>query len=465
MFIRPPVPQPLANSTAKVALVLRQAGGARVIEIGGKTVTALIILICLLFAWFIAAASYVAFRDDVVRAIATSERRSVQAYEDRIAELRQRIDKLTARQVANQDTIEDRVASLVARQADLEARQVMVSDLGQRAREAGLAGSGGLAAFEASEAGEISMTSATGATNVPSPASAFAPVAPRGKPTPLDGIPPLAATPREAPAPEPRGFNELKMRGAIQSMVDEVERRTDRMERSQIELLREVAMRAEGTASRQRRIIAATGLPPSRFGLREQVATAPAVPPALALRDVSTQENAMGGPLLPPRAPSLAEIFEQNLSAAERNMRLASETRRVIRALPLARPLSNQHDITSTFGTRLDPFTRGLAMHSGIDFRAPTGTNVRVTAAGRVIEAGTNGGYGRMVEVDHGHGISTRYAHLSAILVKEGDMVPKGAVIGQVGSTGRSTGPHLHYEVRIDDEAHDPLRFVRAKER
>ncbi len=123
---------------------------------------------------------------------------------------------------------------------------------------------------------------------------------------------------------------------------------------------------------------------------------------------------------------------------------------------------SRRNTITSSFGTRLDPFTRGLAMHSGIDFRAATGTAVRATAPGKVIEAGYNGGYGRMVEIDHGNGVSTRYAHLSSIQVSEGDTIRAGQVLGAVGSTGRSTGPHLHYEVRIDDDATDPMRFLRA---
>jgi murein DD-endopeptidase MepM/ murein hydrolase activator NlpD len=358
--------------------------------------------------------------------------------------------------VANQDTLEDRVAGLVARQAELEARQVMVADIGQRAREQGFS-AGTLSGFEANE------------RNAPaSLPQAFLPQAP-SRPTPLDGIPalPFAGETRALQVPDlGKGFEQLKMRGAIQGVVDEVERRSDRMERSQVEFLREIATRAETTASRDRRVISAVGLPLQRFGLREQIAlvspTTIAEAPAFALRDVAATGSAMGGPLLPPQAPSLAEAFENGLSAAEHNMRLASALRRVARALPLSRPLGGQFEITSGYGTRVDPFTRSYAMHSGIDFRAPTGTSVRVTAPGRVIEAGTSGGYGRMVEVDHGHGISTRYAHLSSILVKEGDIVAAGAVIGHVGSTGRSTGPHLHYEVRIDEDATDPMRFLRA---
>ena len=101
-------------------------------------------------------------------------------------------------------------------------------------------------------------------------------------------------------------------------------------------------------------------------------------------------------------------------------------------------------------------------MHAGVDFRAPSGHPVRAAAAGRVTMARRNGGYGNMVEIDHGRGMTTRYAHLSAILVKSGQRVRPGQIIGRVGSTGRSTGPHLHYETRVNDRAVDPERFLRA---
>ncbi len=101
-------------------------------------------------------------------------------------------------------------------------------------------------------------------------------------------------------------------------------------------------------------------------------------------------------------------------------------------------------------------------MHSGLDFRAAMGDPVRATANGKVTMAGNSGGYGRMVEIDHGNGLATRYGHLSEINVKIGDIIKIGQVIGEVGSTGRSTGPHLHYETRIDGEAVDPQRFLRA---
>ena len=111
---------------------------------------------------------------------------------------------------------------------------------------------------------------------------------------------------------------------------------------------------------------------------------------------------------------------------------------------------------------RADPFIRAPAMHTGLDIRADTGEPARATAAGTVTMAGWNGGYGKMVEVDHGNGFATRYAHLSAIDVEVGQAVRIGQIVGKVGSTGRSTGPHLHYETRVDGDAVDPQRFLRA---
>jgi murein DD-endopeptidase MepM/ murein hydrolase activator NlpD len=139
--------------------------------------------------------------------------------------------------------------------------------------------------------------------------------------------------------------------------------------------------------------------------------------------------------------------------------------RKIVNGLPISRPMPPEFETTSGFGPRSDPFTRTLAMHTGIDFRAPSGAPVRATAPGKVTEAGYAGGYGNMVEIDHGNGLSTRYAHLSSINVDVGDSIAKGGVLGRVGTTGRSTGPHLHYETRIDGDATDPSRFIRAGQR
>ncbi|MBI3675519.1 MAG: M23 family metallopeptidase [Proteobacteria bacterium] len=131
--------------------------------------------------------------------------------------------------------------------------------------------------------------------------------------------------------------------------------------------------------------------------------------------------------------------------------------------VPLTTPVrGSQFEETSDFGARVDPFTHRIAFHPGLDFGGPWGSTVASTAPGVVVWAGNRGGYGNMVEIDHGFGIRTRYGHLSAILVRVGAKVKKGTPVGKLGSTGRSTGPHVHYEVWLADVVRDPSRFIEA---
>ena len=116
--------------------------------------------------------------------------------------------------------------------------------------------------------------------------------------------------------------------------------------------------------------------------------------------------------------------------------------------------------ISSYFGNRTDPFTGKMAYHSGVDFAASLGAEVHAVAPGVVTWAGERSGYGKLVEINHGNGYITRYAHNSALLVKVGETVTKGQSVSKVGSTGRSTGPHLHFEVLKNGRAIDPLKFV-----
>ena len=132
-------------------------------------------------------------------------------------------------------------------------------------------------------------------------------------------------------------------------------------------------------------------------------------------------------------------------------------------AIPSDKPIRAAVVFTSGFGVRSDPFERGAAMHPGIDLAGAYGTPIYATADGTVLRAGWNsGGYGNLVEIDHGRGITTRYGHMSAILVQAGQHVTRGEQIGRMGSTGRSTGNHLHYEVRIDGRAVNPIPFMKS---
>jgi murein DD-endopeptidase MepM/ murein hydrolase activator NlpD len=147
--------------------------------------------------------------------------------------------------------------------------------------------------------------------------------------------------------------------------------------------------------------------------------------------------------------------------AANPGTQRADELQSIIKTLPLASPLK-EFRIESTFGGRADPFTRRQAFHSGLDLVAPYRTPVYSTAPGRVIFTGAKGPYGKVVEIDHGHGIVTRFGHLHKALVARGQMVTVHQAVGELGSTGRSTGPHLHYEVLVNGSPQDPEKFLQA---
>lgn len=176
--------------------------------------------------------------------------------------------------------------------------------------------------------------------------------------------------------------------------------------------------------------------------------------------------EAMGGPLLPavdgPEADS--SIVDDANAVLDALVRFKA-AREAIDAAPVHRPLAGKMRVSSGYGNRTDPFTRGKAFHAGIDFPAPHGTVVLSAGDGVVTFVGLRSGYGNVVEVDHGNGLISRYGHLSAFLVKEGQKVKTGSPIAKVGSTGRSTGPHLHFEVRRNDTAVDPNPFLSAGRR
>src|SRR4029078_5642152 len=135
---------------------------------------------------------------------------------------------------------------------------------------------------------------------------------------------------------------------------------------------------------------------------------------------------------------------------------------RTLGAVPGRKPIMGEIDLSSGFGARSDPFLGRPAMHTGLDFRSSTGDPVRATATGVVESAGYNGGYGKMGEIDHRKRFSTLYGHMAGTEVKVGQQIKIGQIIGRVGSTGRSTGPHLHYETRIAGDAVHPPKFLRA---
>ena len=182
-------------------------------------------------------------------------------------------------------------------------------------------------------------------------------------------------------------------------------------------------------------------------------------------RSSQYKPEAVGGPFIVATATDLgSEVLAQRVSKLSLQLDKWETLKFHTTRLPLIKPMRPGHAVSSGFGLRKDPFRKRPAMHSGVDFRGRPGSPVYVTAPGTVIKAGWSGGYGKMVEVRHDGGIASRYAHLSIISVRTGQKVKSGDRIGKVGSTGRSTGPHLHYETRVGGRAIDPVRFWKARD-
>ena len=175
--------------------------------------------------------------------------------------------------------------------------------------------------------------------------------------------------------------------------------------------------------------------------------------------------DAMGGPLLPANDELNGTPMLDDANAVMSALLRYKAARESLDSTPVHMPIAGNFRQSSNFGNRKDPFTGGLAFHSGIDFSAPTGSTVLSAAAGVVSYVGTRSGYGMVVEVTHPNGLLTRYAHLSGYLTREGQAVNTGTPIAKVGSTGRSTGPHLHFEIRKADVAINPKTFMDAGKR
>jgi murein DD-endopeptidase MepM/ murein hydrolase activator NlpD len=180
------------------------------------------------------------------------------------------------------------------------------------------------------------------------------------------------------------------------------------------------------------------------------------IDPAVLRRITSSSAEGVGGPLEPIGGSDAT--FKQLFNSWKK---LDNISQGAI-AVPSEKPVRTAA-FTSGYGVRSDPFRGAAAMHAGIDLAGPVGTPIYATADGVVSEAGyNNGGYGNLIKLNHGRGIETRYGHLSSLAVAPGQRVTRGQVIGRMGSTGRSTGSHLHYEVRIDGRAVNPIPFMKS---
>ncbi len=389
-------------------IIIARGGEVRTFTVRPWLAGAVIAGTALFGTLYLGATGYLFFRDDILKDSIAQQTQMKQAYEERIATLRSDIDRLTSRQLLNQQKIEADVQRLSGRQAALDARQDVIAGLSQAARRVGIA------------------------APTPIPAPAPDKQAAAESPSTAGAASPLAGATIRSAAPEATG-GPLKHISAIESSLNS-------LERWQVAYVDGVARRVKQRSQKIAAILRRLGqhLPPGR-----------------------ADDSDVGGPLVALTPSADPATFRAGVSLVTGEVERFGALRRIALRLPLTRPIPGAA-ITSRFGVRIDPFLGTPAMHTGIDFRAPRGYPARATADGTVTMAGYYGGYGKMVEVDHGNGITTRFGHLSQISVKVGQVVSKGTVLGRTGSTGRSTGPHLHYEVRVDGDAIDPLRYIKA---
>ncbi|WP_192843111.1 M23 family metallopeptidase [Aureimonas sp. AU12] len=343
----------------------------------------------------------------VVEALQTREARATAAYEQRIADLRNQLDKITTRQHVVRETVGAEVEKLIDQQVELADRFEQLEPLLAKARAQGLLPSSAL------PSPEIAAPSSDG----PLPA---------WKSTDLRrSFDDVRALPGER----------VELAELAGHVLPTIRRSAELADAEQSAQVAALAKRAETKADRVATLLSSIGVD---------------------LRGEAT--DGVGGPFVP---VSAGDGFADSLAQLDASLSLLEKLKTRSDRLPLAEPMPGGTQ-SSVFGVRLDPFFGREAMHTGVDFAIRSGTPVHPTAPGRVTSAGEAGGYGLMVEVDHGAGVSTRYGHLSRVDVAVGDAVETGNTIGAVGSTGRSTGPHLHYEVRLADQAVDPERYIRA---
>ena len=416
---------------AASAIIISRNGRSHQINLNPLVVSASAFLLFVLLASFVAATAYQIYRDDLIRSTVVQQATMKHEYEDRIASLRSRLDKVTSRQLLDQQALEKQVQEILQRQNRLGRRDELMGRLLAKAegRNLGTSSNSGKVPVPQQSPNKNKPDNdniTTGSLSVPAKldiallGSAFS----------------LRGTAAPSPSDTANGPAHSTQLAALDAdPFSEVSSAIVQIERNQLAEVATVREQLSDQSEQISRVLKSIGIKPApapQFGI--------------------------GGPL---QEVSDVTDFDSHLVALETSLDHYDKLAAKLRAAPIGTPVNNPM-VSSHFGTRTDPFTGRRAMHSGIDFKAGYGTAVFATGYGKVVKAGRLGGYGNMIEIQHEDGLTTRYGHLKKILVKKGQLVSTGQTIGKVGSTGRSTGPHLHYEVRKSDSAINPVKFLRA---
>ncbi len=419
------------------SVVLTRNGKSHQFSINPIVATLLGSFVFVFMIGYFGATAYLVFRDDLIAASYAKQARMKHEYEDRLAALRSKLDRVTSRQLLDQQAIEIQVRDLMQRQEAIGTRSGKVTQLLEKAESRGLG--------------------ARPKTNgVPVPSRN--PVKAKAEGV-VDEITTGSISPdlskgniAIASAFSLRGNQQPAQAGDTYSYVSEANNSYGSNAFTN-QLFGDVANAIEVIDAKQRKKV--SSLRASAIARTEKIMT---TLNSIGVTVRAPKATSVGGPFVPMDASA---DFDDYMQALEDTLTLYDHVASLAKDLPIGTPLKNPK-VSSHFGSRVDPFNGRAAMHSGTDFKAPTGTPVLATGSGKVIKAGRKGGYGKVVEIKHANGMTTRYAHLSRILVKVGQRVNMGSRIGKVGSTGRSTGPHLHYEVRRNDTARNPAKYMRA---
>jgi murein DD-endopeptidase MepM/ murein hydrolase activator NlpD len=455
-------------------IYIRSDGRVQFFTFGPSLQATLAGLTLIFLGWVAFATVNVVFKDRIIAAKDHRYQQMQTAYENRVADLQISYDELNGALVAAQDRFKSTADAL-------QAKQNAIAGVLNRANQAeSLAGSrdhSGPAAVPMNQPVPAVQGSASysGALDVEAPADAAA--APAGSsalvvmPGPAQPQPRIARPLKSSaldsamqrfaalfnsvsenlhiathpPANVAAAYSEYPAFRALAEQTD----RVARIGKSETQLMAKTEGTLEQGVGDLRNVMRRAGINPDTFA-----------------RKIAANEG-MGGPEIPLDQVRIEGISDPNFTQAYLGAAAVLDQLDGLSAamdhVPLSAPVSSTtFDKSSGFGARVDPFTGRYAFHPGIDFAGPWGSVVHATASGVVVFAGNRGGYGNMVEVDHGYGIHTRYGHLSTISVRVGSRLARGDALGRVGSTGRSTGPHVHYEVWYDDAVKNPNNFIEA---
>ncbi len=401
------------------SIVVTRNGRTRHYKINSFFLSVVVGFVVMFSVGYFAATTYLVMRDDLMETRTNTNADKQREYEERIATLRTRLDQVTSRQLLDQQAIEAKVAELIERQKLLGARGPRIRTLLEKAERFGLANK----KTKLDQTITGSIVKEKQASLIPSMMGFSL----RG----LGKKQNFALASRNSTA-QLDTYDLARYRPDSPLFV-EVAKSMALIDGDQKLLLSEVRQQAVSKYLKIAKLMRKAG--------------------AQVLRKPLTQS---GGPFEP---LNQSADFASHLEALNHSLETLNEIRTKISTLPIANPAPGK-SLSSRYGSRIDPFKGTYAMHSGLDFKAKTGTHVLATGDGKIVYAGRKGGYGRMVEIKHANGVTTRYAHLSRILVKKGQWVSAKHRVGKVGSSGRSTGPHLHYEVRVGKKAVNPANYL-----